>query len=91
MDREAGHAAVRRVAKSQTGLSGWTELTDGVIKLIVGYDLGNLEYGNPLQYSCRKIPWTDKSGRRSQGVGNNWACTHDPKESVLLFWAYKLC
>ena len=26
MDREAGHAAVHGVAKSQTGLSDWTEL-----------------------------------------------------------------
>ena len=28
MDREAWHAAVHRVAKSQTGLSDWTELKE---------------------------------------------------------------
>ena len=39
--------------------------------------------GSPLQYSCRKIPWTEEPGRQQslglQRVGHNWsnlACTH---------------
>ena len=33
--------------------------------------------GNPLQYSCWKIPWTEETGRLhsmgSQRVGHDWA------------------
>ena len=46
MDREAWHAAIHGVAKSQTRLSDWTELK------ITGGE-GN---GNPLQCSCLENP-----------------------------------
>ena len=32
MDREAWHATVHKVTKSQTWLSGWTELIDNILK-----------------------------------------------------------
>ena len=36
--------------------------------------------GNPLQYSCLKIPWTEEPGRLqsmgSQRVGPDWATSH---------------
>ena len=46
-DREAWHATVRGVAKSQTRLSDWTELTRvfrsfSISRLIVGLYLSNL-------------------------------------------------
>ena len=44
MDREAWHAAVHGVTKSQTWLSDWTGLNYG------------REHGNSLQYSCLENP-----------------------------------
>ena len=45
MDREAWHAAVHGVTKSQTGLSGWTELTwVHMIKSMGGGELKSLHY-----------------------------------------------
>ena len=39
--------------------------------------------GNPLQYSCLKIPWTEEPGRlQSRGwqkVGHDWATSHSYK------------
>ena len=40
MDREAWHAAVHGVTKSQTGLSNWTELN---------FQINFLDYGHCLQ------------------------------------------
>ena len=51
--------------------------------------------GNPVQYSCLGVPWTEEpGGLRSvglQGVGHdrsNWARGTDafPEEAAILFW-----
>ena len=55
MDREAWHAAVHGVAKSQTRLSDWPELNWETF-----FREGN---GTPLQYSCLEYPWTKEPGR----------------------------
>ena len=49
MDREAWHAAVHWVAKSQTWLSNWTELDEspGGIK-IAGRNINNLRYADDI-------------------------------------------
>ena len=72
MDREAWHAAVHGVTKSQTRLSDWTELNTPLVAQMVKNpsacneeDLGSVpglgrspggEQGSPLQYSCLESP-----------------------------------
>ena len=72
MDREAWHAAVHGVTKSQTQLSNWTELNTSLVAQMVKNpsacnerDLGSVpglgrspggEQGSPLQYSCLENP-----------------------------------
>ena len=61
MDREAWHAAIHGVAKSQTCLSNWTELKTGE---------GN---GNPFQCSCLENPRDRGAGWAAiYGVAQNW-------------------
>ena len=42
-------------------------------------------HGNPLQYSCWRIPWTEGPGRPqsmgSQRAGHNWVTNHSQTES----------
>ena len=70
MDREAWHAAIHGVTKSQTRLSNWTELnwTDGSVVNNLPANEGEMDSvpglgrllregnGNPLQYSCLGNP-----------------------------------
>ena len=94
MDREAWHAAVHGVTKSQTRLSNWTELNNSLVAQMVKNpsacnegDLGSVpglgrspggEHGNPLQYSCLENP----HGWRSLVGYIPWA----HKESDLTEW-----
>ena len=71
MDREAQHAAVHGVAKSQTHLSDWTELNwteYGRTKKAMAPHSSTLAW---------KIPWTEEPvGYKSMGslrVGHDWA------------------
>ena len=43
MDREAWHAAIHGIAKSQTQLSDWTELKNEMSKLLEKYSLKKYE------------------------------------------------
>ena len=61
------------------------ETQETQVQSLVWKDRLEEENGNPLQYSCLKIPWTEEPGRLqsvgSQRVGHNWAtdeCMHVP-------------
>ena len=62
-----------------------------------------VDNGNPLQYSCLKIPWTEESDRlQSMGLqrgGHNWAsarvrvwhtCTHTHAHTTYMLLKWKL-
>jgi len=97
MDREAWHAAVHGVAKSQTRLSNWTELINNL-------PIMQETWKTRFDLCVRKIPWRrklqptpvflpDKShGRRSlvgsQRVRHDWATKHT--YMVTLFLVFKV-
>ena len=77
-DREAWHAAVHGVAKSQTQLSDWATYYHPMLNISSGE--GMAPHCSTLAW---KIPWTEEPGRpQSTGslrVGHDWAT------SLLLF------
>ena len=68
MDREAWHAAIHAVAKSQTRLRHWTELNRHISEKAM------TAYSSTLAW---EIPWTEEPGRLqsmgSRRVGHDWA------------------
>ena len=86
MDREAWHAAVHGVAKSQTQLSDWTELTDW--RSYSHLTLVRRRNGTPFQYSCLENPMDGGAWEAAvQGVAKSWTrlkrCSSSSSSSTL--------
>ena len=68
-DREAWHAAVHGVTKSQTRLSNWATIT-----MVISLEKEMAAHSSTL---ARRIPWIEEPGRLqsmgSQRVGHDWA------------------
>ena len=54
-------------------------------------------HGNPLQYACRRIPWTEESGRlqsiglhRVRRDGSNLACMNTWNHIARVLWIWLL-
>ena len=75
MDREAWHAAIHGVPKSQTQLSDWTELNWGYHS-----EKAMAPHSSTLAW---KIPWMEEPGRL-QSMGS-WRVRHDWATSLSLF------
>ena len=96
-DREAWHAAVHGVEKSQTRLSDWTTKFLYSIYCVPGFvgDLGwipglgrcpGVGHGNPLQYSCLENP----HGQRSLAGCSPWGHKESDTTERLII-AYIMC
>ena len=99
MEREAWHAAVHWVAKSQTWLNDWTEL-NWILASSKWKDTFNLRRNNLILEKAMaphsstlawKIPWMEEPGRlRSMGslrVGHDWATSLSL--STFMHWKRK--
>ena len=62
MDREAWHAAIHGVAKSQTQLSDWTELKRCRFKLVAWQDALEKEMANYFSILAWRVPWREEPG-----------------------------
>ena len=101
MDREAWHAAVHWVAKSQAWLNDWTEL-NWILASSKWKDTFNLRRNNLILKKAMaphsstlawKIPWMEEPGRlQSMGslrVGHDWATSLSLSLSTFMHWKRK--